>query len=472
MKRLSLDHLAKLDNFGHSIQRPAYLFAPASVEELEESLQLARRHGLSIALRGSGRSYGDAALNSGQIVLDLRGLNRILEWDPQNGLIRVESGVTIQQLWQHILGDGWWPPVVPGTMFPTLGGCLAANVHGKNNWMAGTLGEQVLAFEALLPNGKRLTCTATKNKELFHAMIGGMGLLGVFTSITLQMKQIQSGNLAVSAWTEPTLAGMLQAVDANKTADYIVGWIDCTARGRALGRGQIHRADYLHADDDPEANRSLRVDYQTVPDRVFALLPKAWLPFFMRPFTNNLGAPLVNFTKYWSARTLAHNKHYQQSLVAFNFLLDYVPSWERSYGRGGLIQYQSFVPKDTAEDAFAAILRLCQRRRLPSYLGVVKRHRPDNFLLSHAVDGYSLALDFRVTPGNRARLQALADELDQIVLAAGGRFYFAKDSTLNAEKVRRYLGDDTVDEFAKLKRKIDPDGIFQSDLYRRCFGQN
>jgi FAD/FMN-containing dehydrogenase len=116
------------------------------------------------------------------------------------------------------------------------------------------------------------------------------------------------------------------------------------------------------------------------------------------------------------------------------------------------------------------MLQLCKRAGLPSYAGVLKRHRPDKFLLSHALDGYSLALDFRVTDGNRQRLMALVAQLDALVLQAGGRFYFAKDATLNAESVRGYLGTETIGKFKKLKNETDPDNILQSDLYRRCFG--
>jgi FAD/FMN-containing dehydrogenase len=422
-----------------------------------------------VGLRGAGRSYGDAALNSGQMVLDLRGMNRILAWDPKSGVIKVEPGVTIEQLWKHVLGDGWWPPVVPGTMFPTLGGCLAANVHGKNNWVAGTLGEHVVEFEALLADGKAITCSPEKDRELFHAMIGSMGLLGVFTAITLQMKQLHSGAMEVRAWAEPTLDGMLTAVDGSKTADYIVGWVDCIGLLGRAGRGQIHRAEYLKPGEDEDPTRSLRIDHQVLPPRLFGVVPKAWLHRFMQPFTTNWGTALTNFAKYWQSRTIAHNHSYTQSLVAFNFLFDYVPNWEHAYLPGGLIQYQSFIPKDTARDAYREMIALCKRRGLPSYLGVLKRHRPDPFLLSHSVDGFSLALDFRATQRRRAPLMQLTAELDEIVLAAGGRFYFAKDSTLNAEKVRRYLGDDSVDKFISLKQKLDPENHLQTDLYRRCF---
>ena len=275
--KLSLNplQLTRLENFGHSIQRPAYLFRPTHPEQLEEIFELANREGINIALRGAGRSYGDAALASGGIVLDMQRMNRILDWNPETGEITVEPGVTIERLWRYIMEDGWWSPVMPGTMFPTIGGCLGANVHGKNNWKTGTLGEHVVSFTALLPNGKKVTCTPKKNKVLFYGIISGMGLLGVFTSITLQMKKIYSGNLEVKAWAEPNLTRMLKATDDFKEEDYIVGWVDSTARGRGRGRGQMHSARYLEPGEDPNPVQSLFPGSQDLPDTIMGLVPKS-----------------------------------------------------------------------------------------------------------------------------------------------------------------------------------------------------
>ena len=468
---LPLDRLNRLENFGHSIVTIAYVYRPTHMEQVAELFDLACQRGTKIAFRGSGLSYGDASLNSGGIVLDTRRMNRVLAWNPDTGVIRVEPGITIQQLWMYTIEDGWWPPVVPGTMFPTLGGCLATNIHGKNNWQKGTIGEHVLEFIALLPNGEEITCTPTENSDLFYAMIGGVGMLGMFTSITLQMKRIYSGNLRVETWTEPGLTYAIAAIDAHKTEyDYIVGWIDCTVDGERLGRGQIHTADYLAPGEDASPAQTQGVDYQMLPDTFFGLIPKSIVWRFMRLLFNNPGIWVTNSAKYTLDSTIGNRKRYLQSHVAFNFLLDYVPNWERAHGKGGMIQYQCLIPHDTAPDAFREIIKLGLRRRLPNYLGVLKRHRSDKFLLTHAVDGFSLAQDYRLTDRNREKLHRMTADLDQIVLEAGGRFYFAKDSTLSAEVVHGFLGQETVRKFRALKARCDPEGVLESDLYRRCFG--
>jgi FAD/FMN-containing dehydrogenase len=195
-------------------------------------------------------------------------------------------------------------------------------------------------------------------------------------------------------------------------------------------------------------------------------MPKSLLHYFMNPFVNNLGWRMVNFAKYMTA---LRDHTFRQSHAEYHFLLDYVPDWERSAGRGGLIQYQSFLPKEAAEDAWREMIQLSINRRLPSYLGVTKRHRPDKFLLTHAVDGFSLAMDFKVTDKRRKKLADLLQEFDRIVLEAGGRFYFAKNSETTAESTRAFLGAETVARFKKLKKRCDPKGLLESDLYRRLF---
>lgn len=468
LSSLPYQRLTYLENFGHSLRAACYLYRPTTSEQIGEIFQFAKKNGLSVTLRGAGRSYNDAALNGGGIVMDIQDMNRILEWNPSTGVIKAEPGVTLQKLWQHVLPDGWWPPVVSGTMYTTLGGCLGMNIHGKNNYKMGTIGEHVIELTALLPTGAEVTCSPSHNADLFYALISGMGMLGVFTSITMQMKKVYSGLLEVHAFPAHNLHEHLNAIaETAPTHDYTVGWLDSTATGSGLGRGQLHTAKYLHEGEDPNPKQTLQVSYQTLPSNLFWVFPKSIIHYFMAPFMNNPGVWLINTAKYIAS---LRESRYRQSHAAFHFLLDYVPNWEKAYGRGGLIQYQSFLPKETAEDAWRELLTLSHKRGLPSYLGVTKRHRPDKFLLSHAVDGFSLALDFKVTASNRARLREMLQEFDRIVLEAGGRFYFAKNSETTPETALRFLGKETVERFKALKRRTDPHNLLESDLFRRVFG--
>lgn len=457
-------NFTQLENFGHSLNAPSYLIQPKSAEDIYSAFQTAKKMGVTVTARGAGRSYNDAALNGGGIMLDMSAMNQILEWEPATGQVRCEPGVTLQQLWQKVLPDSWWPPVVSGTMFTTLGGCLAANIHGKNNFKMGPIGDHVIEFTAVLPTGAEVTCSPKKNGDLFYAMISGMGMLGIFTSITLQMKKIYSGLLEVHAWPTSNLKEHLALIEDNApNYDYIVGWLDTIT----IGHGQIHATNYLHEGDDPNPQETIKLENQNLPDRLFGVMPKSLLHYFMTPFVNDLGWWGVNTAKYIAS---LRRHTFRQPHAAFHFLLDYVPNWERSVGRGGLIQYQSFLPKETALQAWTEVLALTKKQGLPSYLGVTKRHRPDNFLLTHAMDGFSLAMDFKVTDARRTRLRDMLLECDKIVLAHGGRFYFAKNSETTAETALAFYGQETVDKFKKLKKRCDPNGLLESDLYRRIFG--
>jgi decaprenylphospho-beta-D-ribofuranose 2-oxidase len=464
---LPLNSFTQFENFGHSLRAPSYRFRPECAEEIHEVFRLAKKHGLTVTARGAGRSYNDAALNGGGIILDMSGMSRILEWDPASGLVKGEPGVTLEKLWQRVEPDGWWPPVVSGTMMTTLGGCLGANIHGKNNFRMGTIGEHVVEFTAMLPTGAEVTCSPKLNADLFYSMISGLGMLGIFTSITLQMKKIESGLLEVHAWPVHNLHEHLSFIhDKAPDFDYTVGWMDTMTGGKGLGRGQIHAANYLHGNQDPNAHETMKLSNQILPPRIFGVFPKSSLYIFMKPFANNLGWWGVNVAKY-AASLRTHI--FRQPHAAFHFLLDYVPNWELSYGRGGMIQHQSFLPKGTAEDVWREMLNISIKRGMPSYLGVTKRHRPDKFLISHAVDGYSLALDFKVTDRDRASLSQMLMDFDNIIIRGGGRFYFAKNSETTAEHTRAFLGDETIAKFKKLKKRCDPDNLLESDLYRRLF---
>ena len=464
---LPADRLERVSGWGGAQSALSYVYRPSTVDGLRDVLDLARREGKTVGLRGAGQSYGDAALNAEQIVLDCSRMTRILDWDPAGGRIRVEPGVTIRQLWQYVIGDGWWPAVVPGTMAVSIGGAAAMNIHGKNNWKVGPIGDHVEEVELLLPSGEIVRLSRSERPELFHAVVGGFGMLGCLVSVTLRLKRVHSGLVAVEPLAVGSLAEMIALFEERMPhADYLVGWLDCFAQGAALGRGLVHQACYLQPGEDLEPARTLRIEQQELPDTLAGVVPKSVIWLGMRPFMNDTGMRTVNATKFALGRREAGHG-YRQSHAAFAFLLDYVPGWKRSYGRGGLIQYQSFVPAASAERTFAALLTTARERGFVPYLGVFKRHRPDDFLMTHAVDGFSLALDFKVTAQNRERLWRLAADLDQLVLAGGGRFYMAKDSTLGAESFRTYMGEERLARFAAHKETCDPGGLLATNLARR-----
>ncbi len=454
----SADSIRTLSGFGRAHTAEAYVYRPTCVDEVARLFDAARQGGRQLALRGAGRSYGDAAYLREEGVVDFSDFNRVLDWDPQSGLLRAEPGVTLEDLWRRGLPDGWWPAVVSGTMFPTLGGALAMNIHGKNAFRVGTIGEQVTEIQVLFPTGaiRRLT----PEDELFYAVISSAGLLGAIVEVTIQMKRVASGMLDVYAESCAGWDDQFRVfAERRASADYMVSWIDAFGAGRGL----FHSAVHAH-DPDPS---SLRPEAQDLPGRILGLVPKDQVWRVLKHLNGRPAMRALNAAKHRSGAWAGNRKTHAQSLVAFSFLLDYVPGWEKAYRPGGFIQYQCFCPEETAPSLFRELLALQRAERQENYLTVMKRHRPDRFLFSHGVEGFSLAMDLKVPMSGWPAVERLCHRMNDLVLAAGGRFYFAKDSTLRPSDVQAYLGAATVAQYRALKAEYDPHHGLNSELARR-----
>lgn len=460
-----------VDGWGLSTRSESLVAKPQSAEEVRRLFSFANEKGMSLGFRGSGCSYGDASQNKDGLLLDLTQFAKIKSFDEESGLLVADPGVTLEMIWRHCVPLGWWPPVVSGTMYPTLGGLLSMNVHGKNNWQVGTIGAHVQSFRLMTVEGEELVCDREQNSDVFHAAIGGFGMLGCFTEVRLQLKKLYSGRLEVEAISTPNLGEMIAYFETHKDDfDYLVGWVDCFPRGKALGRGLIHAARYLDEGEDERAQETMRVAAQDLPSRILGVVPKNKVWYGMRPMLNDWGMRAINAAKYWSGTFgQTRNKPYKQAHAAFAFLLDYVPDWKKAYGRGGLIQYQTFVPKEAAGRLHPALIDKCHKRGIVPYLGVYKRHRPDPFLLTHAVDGFSFAMDFRVTESNRTDLWRLCHEMDEMLVEAGGRLYFAKDATMMPRTAASIWGREAIEQFTEIKRRLDPETQLQTNLARRVF---
>lgn len=452
--------IRRLSGFGMTAIADGYVYMPTTSAEVVDAFGVARNCGRRVVLRGAGLSYGDAAILPEAIVIDISKMDRILSWDSESGIVVAEGGVTIEGLWRRCLPEGWWPPVVSGTMYPTLAGALAMNIHGKNAFRAGPLGEHVVELEAVTSDGRVLTMK--REDPLFTQVISSAGLLAAIVRVTLQMKRVPSGDLRVLALSQPDWDAQFRAFEQLQgDADYLVSWVDCFGRGSGSGRGLIHAAWYT---EGPKV--TLNADHQDLPASTLGI-PKSSAWRMLRLLNNRLGMRLLNALKHTSAKLMGNGKQHTQSLVAFNFLLDYVPNWKFAYLPDGFIQYQSFVPKEHAARVFRRQIEMQHEVALEAFLGVLKRHRPDDFMLSHSVDGYSLALDFKVTRRNRGAVWELCHRMNALVLESGGKFYFAKDSTLRPSDVEAFLGPDTLATFRAIKAELDPDALLDSALAQR-----
>ena len=404
--------------------------------------------------RGLGRSYNNASQCGGGTVISTSRLNRILELDPATGLVTCEAGVSLEQLIVAGLPAGWFVPVSPGTRQVTVGGAIAADVHGKNHHVAGSFAMHVREFDLLLPGGELRTVTRQGDPALFWATAGGMGLTGLIVRATVQLKRVATSRVRVetvrTADADETMAVL---AEHDRAHGYTVAWTDSLARGASLGRSVVTSGDFAELGDLPPADRQ----------DPFAFRPGARVSVpdgFPPGLINRYSVALAN--KAWYRKAPRHRTGELQTIGTFFHPLDGIRNWNRVYGPGGFRQYQYVLPFGQ-EAAVRRSFELVSNVRAPSFVTVLKRFgEGDPGLLSFPMAGWTLALDFPArTPG----LAGLLSSLDRLVVEAGGRVYLAKDSRVPAGVLEQMYP--RLAEFRKLRAELDPDGILASDLSRR-----
>lgn len=415
------------------------MIAPKDETELRSAVMSAR----SAIARGNGRSYGDPALNR-QTTLLLRQADRILDFDPVSGRIEAESGVMLADIIETFLPRGWFVPVTPGTKFVTLGGMIAADVHGKNHHKSGSFGDHVESLELMLADGRVLHCSAEENPELFAATRGGMGLTGVIRSAVFRMVKVESAFIRQQILRTRDLVETMAAFEALQDRSYSAAWIDCLARGRNLGRSVLFCGEHARADELP--GRQFGNPFAFAKRRA-RRLPAEFPGFALNAWT----VKAFNRVYYAANRPGVQIVDYDR----FFYPLDAILEWNRLYGRHGLLQYQCVLPRREAAVGLTALLEVVSRAGTGSFLSVLKLLGPGRGMLSFPMEGYTLALDFPANP----RVLGLLSQLDSIVAAHGGRVYLAKDARMKPEMMNGYP---ELAAFRKLRRATDPSGKFSS----------
>ena len=388
---------------------------------------------------GRGRSYGDVCLNNGATLLDTTTLSHFRSFDRERGILDCEAGATLDDVLRLVVPHGWFPPVTPGTKFVTVGGCIANDVHGKNHHREGTFGRHVRSLELLRSDGTLLRCAPDENAELFRATIGGLGLTGLIVSAELALKKIESPMMLV----ERIPFGSLEAMEAisaasDATHDYTVAWFDSTA-GRTP-RGIFFRGNHTNV---PEP-RALSPEPRRLPLRPFSAL------------LNRTSVRLFNAAYFRAnARPAPRPQYYEP----FFYPLDAIANWNAMYGPRGFVQYQFVVPPEAGLAPVEEILGRASRSGLASFLTVIKRFGdlPSPGLLSFPRPGLTVCLDFAARGDE---LLPMLETFDDIVEAACGRVYPAKDARLGAERFRRFFP-----EWRELLVHVDPH--FSSSFWRR-----
>ncbi|ETX10988.1 oxidoreductase [Roseivivax halodurans JCM 10272] len=396
--------------------------------------------------RGNGRAYGDSAMGAAATI-DMRRLNRMLAFDPATGQLVAEAGVILGDVITAFLPRGWFPYVTPGTKFVSLGGAIAADVHGKNHHVDGSFGAFVDWIDVVGADGEVTRASRSSNSELFGWTIGGMGLTGVILRAAIRLRPVESAWIRQETIPAPHLAAAMEAFEAADAATYSVAWIDCLASGGSLGRSLIMFGEHAETGEVPSAFR--KHPFAT-PKRRAKTVP-----------VNLPGAALNTWTVkafnalYWRKGLSSPRK----SLVDWDryfYPLDAILGWNRIYGRRGFLQFQCALPPKSSEAGLRALLGATAAAGQGSFLAVLKRFGIQESRFSFPMEGYTLALDFPAT----AKTLALLDRLDAIAVDHGARFYLAKDARLAATTLHR--SDPRADILRDMRREAGLDQAFAS----------
>lgn len=440
-----------LSGWGGGVRTQVTKLLPASAEQAVHALERARglaavRSGL--IARGMGRAYNDAAQRGGGVVIETTGMRRF-ELDASRGTVTAEAGVTLGELLAALVPRGWVVPVLPGTQHVSVGGAIASDIHGKNHGVDGTFGAHVEALTLLTAGGELLELEPGDPDGVFAATLGGMGLTGVVLRARIRLRPVASPMLSVDTDRVGDLDGALAALQA-PGGRHRVAWLDLL--GPRPGRGIVTRAEHA-----PEAAG----DPATVPGRATVGARATVPPFFPSALLRPSTVAVFNELRFRTAPVSARGQ--LEGLGPHMFPLDGLVAWPRLYGAKGFVQYQLVVPYGQERVLYEVIERL-RRSHVPCYLAVLKDFGPAGAgALSFPIPGWTLALDM---PRRAHGLEALLREFDELVAAAEGRVYLAKNPSIRPEVLEAmYPG---LAEWRRVRDRVDPERLWRSDMALRA----
>jgi decaprenylphospho-beta-D-ribofuranose 2-oxidase len=453
-----------------SMRTRSLVARPTTLEQCREALAYCRRHHMSVCARGAGRGYGDLALNDGHALLDMREMNRILEFDEETAQVTVEAGARLIDIYQAVHHRLLTLPASPTESHSSVAGAICANVNGKDAWRQGSFADQVVRLTLLLANGETLEIDRTH--ELFNAVVGGIGLLGIIVEATLQLKPIPSPFVEINRIPAPDVDALLETMArVEQSHDAAVVWVDAYARGRRTGRSVIHAAKWIERQDsEAERRQYLQAGYERLDrHRRFGLaLHEKFGPVLslmlqaQRPMMYSFNRLYYTLSRLASRTGRASNT---ELFLRFSFEASFtVPPAHLVCGPQGYTVQLTF-PRSGAREAIVELLGICQSSPCPPVTTILRAHKSDDGMLSFSEDGYSLNFEFHPKKRHEVANREVVDRLIDATVRRGGKIHLAKDQVLRPEQFYRVYP--RYRELLAIKQRLDPEGLFTSDLARR-----
>jgi len=453
----------RIESFSSTITSQSYLAKPRSISDCYDLVNYARTEGYTICPKGGGYSYYDNILNDREIVCDISLMNKVVSWDSETGKLIAEPGCRLNEMLLVGLIDGWTLTACPGGMSITMAGSLSGNVHGKDSWKSGNFGDQVAGFKIMDSSGG--VHSVTRYDDLFKAVIGGIGLLGIIVEITLQLTKVESPFVEITVEPSKNISQTIRLLeDSRKDKNFSVAWVDAFSKGRAVGRGFVTSAKWVEHPNKNNSSELRKALYKST--KIFDVLPskKTWQ--LLRPLFGPEMIRLANFINYHQKLVSGKQTHIAL-FPLYNFMHNKIPDLESVYKPHGFYEFEPLIPTEGAEENLIKLLELGRKHSGQSLLCAVKMHSADDYALSYSLDGYSIGIDIQRKSRDIEDIKKYGNEIYDLTVDVGGKIYLCKDELVSKDQFQKMYK--KFQKFITLKKQFDEVELFQSNMYRRLF---
>ena len=437
----------KLSGWGKYPIKKTEVIKPKNEEELIQAMNKGQ-----LIARGNGRSYGDSSIGL-QKTIDMKNFNKIISFDNEKGYLIAEAGTILKDIIKKILPHGWFPYVTPGTKFASLGGMIAANIHGKNHHIDGNFSNFVQWIDLVDSEGKLVRCSRNKNSEFFEWTMGGMGLTGIILRASIKLRPVETAWIKQKVIVTKSLKETINLFESHGNATYSVAWIDCLQnKGGHIGRSIFTIGEHARLEDLNESKKK-------APFKILRKI-NLTMPVYLPSWVLNVWTiKIFNSIYYWLNKIKKTNNLVDWD--SYFYPLDKILEWNKMYGRKGFAQFQCVIPKKNSKIGLLEILQIMNETKIGSFLTVLKKFGPEQGKFSFPMDGYTIAMDF---PVNNKTL-SLMNKLDEITSKYGGRIYLAKDSRMSKDTLLKT--EKRLESLNNFRKKIDTKRKFESSQSTR-----